>query len=77
MTDTPVTASVSYHAWNKDQSMIALSPNTNEVWIYASNKSSDTTKWTRKFVLDEHGGQVSNMSSKLELCAGTNCELKP
>lgn len=68
MTDAPVTQSISYHAWNKDQSMVALSPNTNEIWIYATNKATDASKWTRKWVLEEHGGQVSG----IDWCPETN-----
>ena len=49
---TQLTTSVSYHAWNKDSSMIAISPNTNEVWIYAA-KGPDCTKWEKKWTLDE------------------------
>jgi hypothetical protein len=54
MSGTVATTGVSYHAWNKDQSMIALSPNTNEVWIFETNKNpADSSKWTRKHVLEE------------------------
>lgn len=64
-----IAPSVSYHAWNKDQSMVALSPNTNEVWIFDTNKQpGDSSKWTRKHVLDEHGGQVSG----IDWCPATN-----
>jgi len=60
---------VSAHAWNGDRSLIALSPNTNEVWIYATNGATDTPqKWEKKYVLDEHAGQVSGM----DWCAATN-----
>ena len=53
-TANALTTSVTYHAWNKDMSMIALSPNSNEVWIYQTNKAvGESSKWTRKFVLDE------------------------
>ena len=30
MTDAPLTQSISYHAWNKDRSQLAISPNTDE-----------------------------------------------
>lgn len=49
--------------------MIALSPNTDEIHIYATNKSPDNTaKWERKYVLSEHGGQVSG----IDWCPETN-----
>jgi hypothetical protein len=47
MANNPITTSVTYHSWNKDQSMIALSPNSNEVWIYQTNKAiNDGSKWS-------------------------------
>lgn len=59
--------SISYHAWNGDRSLIALSPNTNEVWIYGAS-GEDASKWEKKFVLDEHAGQVSG----IDWCPTTN-----
>eukprot|EP01080_Neovahlkampfia_damariscottae_P010477 gene10477-2999_t len=47
-------ASISCFCFNKDKSMIALSPNDNTVEIYATNGSQDTTKWTKKYDLKEH-----------------------
>jgi len=65
----PLAQQITCHAWNKDLSMIALSPNTDEVHIYATNKSPDSSaKWERKYVLSEHGGQVSG----IDWCPETN-----
>lgn len=43
-------------AFNKDRTMVALCPNTNEVHIYATNGSINSPKWDSKprYVLDEH-----------------------
>lgn len=51
---------VTCHAWNKAGDMIALSPNNNEVHIYKTN-GENTSQWQLKYVLDEHGGQVSGI----------------
>lgn len=60
--DTPLVAQISCHAWNADQSLLALSPNNNEIYIYSTNNSlTDSSKWTRKYVLDEHSGYVSGI----------------
>ncbi len=49
--------------------MIALSPNSNEIRIYATNKQNgDSSKWTRKFVLDE----VCILKHKIQLYTITN-----
>jgi actin related protein 2/3 complex subunit 1A/1B len=48
--------------------MLALSPNTNETWIYSTNRSQDPAKWKREFVLEEHSGQVSG----IDWCPETN-----
>lgn len=71
MTDAALVSgctAITYHCWNADQSMIALSPNTNEVWIYATKKGEDGSKWEKKWVLDEHAGQVSG----IDWCPTTN-----
>eukprot|EP00310_Coccolithus_braarudii_P004007 CAMPEP_0183366784 /NCGR_PEP_ID=MMETSP0164_2-20130417/90059_1 /TAXON_ID=221442 /ORGANISM="Coccolithus pelagicus ssp braarudi, Strain PLY182g" /LENGTH=63 /DNA_ID=CAMNT_0025542587 /DNA_START=13 /DNA_END=201 /DNA_ORIENTATION=- len=52
---------VTYHAWNKDRTMVALSPNTHEVFIYESNGSEDHSKWTKKYTLDEHTGDIAGI----------------
>jgi len=61
MADKPVTLAVSCHAFNKTGDLLALSPNTNEVAIYQSNGTENIESWTSKWVLSEHGGQVSGM----------------
>lgn len=63
-----VATSVTHHAWNADGSMIALSPNSAEVWIFATNGQEDNTKWEKKYVLTEHTGHVS----AIDWCAETN-----
>jgi len=59
---------ISCHAWNKDMTMIALSPNNEEVHIYKTSGSDDTKKWEKKYVLKEHGGVVSG----IDWCPTTN-----
>jgi len=59
---------ISCHAWNKDMTMIALSPNNEEVHIYKTSGSEDTKKWEKKYVLKEHGGVVSG----IDWCPTTN-----
>jgi len=45
---------VSCHAWNGDKSLIAVSPNNDEIHIYATNNNiNDCSKWTVKYVLQE------------------------
>lgn len=60
-------SAITYHAWNADRSLVALSPNTNEVWIYGA-KGEDASKWEKKWTLDEHAGQVSG----IDWCPTTN-----
>ena len=36
---------ITCHAWNKDKSMVAICPNTNEIWIYS------VATWKKEFVL--------------------------
>jgi len=59
---------ISCHSWNKDLTMIALSPNNEEIHIYKTNGAEDTKKWERKHVLKEHGGVVSG----IDWCPSTN-----
>lgn len=56
----PLVQAITYHAWNKDQSMIALSPNNHEIHIYKTNGQQENTKWEKKYVLD----RVSTMGRK-------------
>lgn len=52
-TITSLTQGVSCHAWNADRSMIALSPNNDEIHIY------ETKTWKRLHLLSEHDLMVS------------------
>jgi len=56
-------ASISSHAYNKDQTMVAVAPNNDQVYIYATGGATqkDTSKWVQKYVLLEHGGHVSGI----------------
>jgi actin related protein 2/3 complex subunit 1A/1B len=66
---TRVTQSINYHAWNKDRTLIALAPNTDQVNIYSTNgQPNDPAKWTQKYVLLEHMGTISG----IDWCASTN-----
>jgi actin related protein 2/3 complex subunit 1A/1B len=44
---------VSCHAWNADMSMIALSPNSTDIYVYKTTGSTDNTKWTLVHTLTE------------------------
>lgn len=50
---TPPTDGISCHAWNADRSMLAISPNNNEIHIY------ETKTWKRLHLLAEHDLLVS------------------
>jgi len=56
-----VAVSVSYHAWNKDQTKIALCPNSHEVWIFETNKSEDWKSWKQTHTLKKHAQFVSGI----------------
>lgn len=47
---TSVVEGISCFAWNGDHSMIAISPNSNEIHIYGTKGLDD---WQRLFVLSE------------------------
>jgi len=47
---TSVVEGISCFAWNGDHSMIAISPNSNEIHIYGTTGSDD---WQRLFILSE------------------------
>lgn len=40
--------------WNKDGSLLAVSPGTKEIWIYKVNGSQNVKDWERIAVLKEH-----------------------
>jgi actin related protein 2/3 complex subunit 1A/1B len=44
---------LSCFAWNKDGSKLAVCPNSNEIWVYKTNKTQDTSKWEIIQVLKE------------------------
>jgi len=48
-----VAQGLSCFAWNKDGSKFAVCPASNEIWIYNTKKTNDTTKWERIQVLKE------------------------
>jgi hypothetical protein len=45
---------ITYHAWNRDGTHIALSPNSHEVHIYKKNGS----QWTKARELKEHNRHI-------------------
>jgi hypothetical protein len=54
-------------AWNKDQSKIAICPNSSEIWVFkTNNKPNDSTKWERIQVLKEVSDQISYISLAFE-----------
>lgn len=66
-------ANISYHAWNADNTLIALSPNNSDVYIYKTGGSLKSSDWKGKngepdYSLEEHGGDISG----IEWCHATN-----
>lgn len=57
----PIAPSVLCHAFNKAGDMIALSPNSNQVFIYDTHGSEEVDKWNEKYVLSEHGGLIAGI----------------
>lgn len=45
--------SISTHCWNKDRSLVAIAPNSNDIFIY-SVKGEDCTKWKKIHTLVGH-----------------------
>ena len=43
--------SVATHAWNGDGTMLAISPNSDEIWIYVNCQEKTTSKWEKKYTL--------------------------
>lgn len=68
MSDKPLTANITCHAFNKDGTAIALSPNSNEIFIYETKGDHDFHKWEKKHVLTEHAGHVCS----IDWCHSTN-----
>jgi len=52
--------SISSHAWNKDLTQLAISPNNENVYIMET-PGRDSSKWKQGQVLSEHGGFVSGI----------------
>ncbi|XP_073402778.1 actin-related protein 2/3 complex subunit 1A [Dendrobates tinctorius] len=48
---------ISCHAWNKDRTQIALSPNNHEVHIYKQNGN----QWVKVHELKEHNGHITGI----------------
>ena len=67
---------LSCFAWNKDSSKFAVCPSSNEIWIFKTNKTNDTSKWERIQVLKEHLNPVASLdwspASGLLLSASTD-----
>jgi actin related protein 2/3 complex subunit 1A/1B len=59
----PLQRAVTFHAWNKDNSMVAISPNNSEVWIYKTGGKLNSDSWGREpaWKLTEHGGYISGI----------------
>jgi len=64
----PIAQNIVAHAWNKDHSQIAISPNNDEVLIYETKGSEDPSKWVKIHTLKEHDGFVSG----IDWCGATN-----
>lgn len=76
-----VSMALSCFAWNKDSSKLAVCPNSNEIWIYRTNKTQDTNKWEIIQVLKEVSdcniwkiNEITN-SSLPRVIASEPCEL--
>jgi len=72
MADAPLVRAVSCHAWNKDLTSLALSPNNDEIHIYET-PGRDSSKWVLKQILAEHGGHVaaidwSHVTNQIATC---------
>ena len=48
-----IAGTISAHAWNADQSMLAMCPGTNEVWIYTGCHDPKPENWKKTYVLDQ------------------------
>jgi len=59
-TQKPLVKAINCHAWNKDQTQIAVAPNSDNVYLYETT-GRDHTKWKQGQVLSEHGGFVSGV----------------
>lgn len=57
---------ITCHAWNKDRSKLAVSPNSNEIWIFSGCQNPDATTWRKEAVLTE----VRRVTSRYEALGG-------
>ena len=48
---------ITCHAWNRDRTQIAISPNNHEVHIYKKNGS----QWVKAHELKEHNGHITGI----------------
>lgn len=56
----PLLKSITYHAWNKDRTQVAVSPNNEQVFIYDTKGKENLADWGEPVhVLNEHSGFVS------------------
>lgn len=46
-------SSISAHAWNKEHSLLAISPNTPEIWIFDA-QGENPKQWKKKYTLEGH-----------------------
>lgn len=60
-TSAPVLSeTITVHAWNKDKSQIAISPNNSDIEIYSTNgQLNDFAKWSLEYTLTEHDHYVT------------------
>ena len=65
---------ISSFAWNKDGSKIAICPNTNEIWIFKTNSTSDIAKWERIQVLKEVNLSLFSFLSSKNYIASESCQ---
>lgn len=64
---------ISCHSFNGDGSKVVLSPNNNELHVYATNGSEDFTQWTLEHRLGEHGGFVASVDWNAQTNAIVSC----
>eukprot|EP00457_Paulinella_chromatophora_P005570 gb/GEZN01005587.1/.p1 GENE.gb/GEZN01005587.1/~~gb/GEZN01005587.1/.p1 ORF type:complete len:352 (+),score=57.93 gb/GEZN01005587.1/:126-1181(+) len=68
MAEQPFINAIAFHAFNKDESKVALAANDEEVEIWDTKGKRDPTEWVRETVFGEHGGFVSCV----DWCPSTN-----
>lgn len=57
----PLATNLVTHAFNADQSQIAIAPNSSDVHIYETKNSTDPSKWVKTHTLSAHDGFVSGI----------------